>query len=530
KKSDDLSSLKSELDAERKRHGFTPSKPSESVVSDPVKPELVSSVGSGDNVSEPVVKAESRPSSIDDDLSSLKSELDAERKRHGIPAEEPVPKPETQKPEPEPAVTTVTPPDMDKTEEKELEELKSEVVSKKETKGIIPPMKRPITEQSSIHPIKTAGSSGKPPVKKIAVVFIILAIVGVIAYVGVSFLGQTPSFTCWNGELVEDSMLCPPQPTTTTILEVTTSTSSTSTTQYIMETTTSTQTYVECSQNSDCVKPTPYIPFCDSNYVKAPDVKYTCIHPGTPQSYCKSLVQPPRLVKVCQQNEYCWAGECYPEYCRNKKRDIPLGEQKIDCGGLCRPCNQTDILCNVNTDCGVDACGLPYCNKQQNPTNNCTRNICYDPGTAKATCGQKKTVEILEVCGRARYCVEGQDDCMEDPKKANCHDCTQNQGEEGVDCGGPCVACAKKPIIYDRLNLTATDIIEYQGYQLKLDRLIREINCSTGVKLTITDLYSVSKDKTIDRHANAQYFDMEFGFLHADTNSALIWIRKHIPE
>jgi hypothetical protein len=332
---------------------------------------------------------------------------------------------------------------------------------------------------------------------------------------------------CWNGELVEDQMICPPIPTTT-FLETTT-------TLYLPQTTFLTTTTVPvvdiaCMSDSDCEKTTPFVPFCDGNIIKAADVKYTCMRSGTPQSRCTSLVQPPKIIEVCPEKHYCHGGQCYPEHCRNKVRDFDKGEEKIDCGGPCRPCNQTDVLCRINSDCGIDSCGTPYCNAQQNPTNNCTRNICTYPGTPQSQCTIENTVEVLQQCSRNQYCREGDPYCRSDGAKANCYDCIQNQGEERIDCGGPCRPCAPIPLIYDTLNLTATETIQYQTYKLKLDRLIREINCSTGARITITDLYGVSKAHTIDRYTNTQYFDIELGFLNADTNSALIWIRKHTPE
>ena len=126
-------------------------------------------------------------------------------------------------------------------------------------------------------------------------------------------------------------------------------------------------------------------------------------------------------------------------------------------------------------------------------------------------------------------CVEGQDDCMESSGTANCHDCVKNQGERGVDCGGPCQACTNIPSTHDTLNLTATAVIDYQRYQLKLDKLSREINCSTGAFVRATDQYGFARTYKVSAQNSAEFYDITFGFLSADTNSASIWIvRKNV--
>ena len=361
-----------------------------------------------------------------------------------------------------------------------------------------------------------------PPTKIILMILLLIAVAAG-AYMLIINQPETEiKIQCWDGSIVTDTSLCPVITTTTeTTASTTTSTTSTTTT-----TTTIISAPVTCSDNKMCENPIPYFPYCDGKIIKNNNLKFLCIHPGAPDSYCKSLVTDPKIVKVCESDEYCYVGECYPEHCRNHIRDYVDGEEKVDCGGDCRLCNTTDTLCNNNKDCGLDTCGAPYCNPQLNPQNNCTRYTCKNPGTAQAKCTIKNTVEVLEICGRGRTCVEGQDNCMPGYGQNNCHDCIQDQGEQGIDCGGPCKACATKPYTYDTLNLTATDTIEYQGYQLKLNNLLREISCSTGAAIQVTDPYAKTVNKKVTFYDNANYFDITFGMLNADNSTIRIWITK----
>jgi hypothetical protein len=292
---------------------------------------------------------------------------------------------------------------------------------------------------------------------------------------------------------------------------------------------TTTTLEVKCTNNSQCARPIPFLPYCEGKFVKTPDVKYTCIHPGAPDSYCQTMAATPRLVKACEQDQYCWGGECWPSHCGNRLRDWPQGEERIDCGGDCRPCNQTDVQCAKNSECGQDTCTDAYCNAAKNPTANCTINICDNAGQPSARCTQQSIVRVLEICTQGMTCYESQAHCLEAHGKASCHDCTINQGEQDVDCGGPCEACASRPPVYDTLNLTATETVEYQQYTIKLGRLTREITCSTGAEVTATDPYGFSKSLKISMHEPAEFYDIKFGMISADTNSIKIWITKKIP-
>jgi hypothetical protein len=75
---------------------------------------------------------------------------------------------------------------------------------------------------------------------------------------------------------------------------------------------------------------------------------------------------------------------------------------------------------------GGEVCGNGTCGSGED-CNNCTT----DCGTCGATCGANG-------CESGEDCNSCSQDCGACP---TCSDGVQNQGESGVDCGGPCAAC-----------------------------------------------------------------------------------------
>ena len=501
---EELDELKAELEKERSKYA----------VKKPATP-------AGQQAAAPPVVASAKPQEgEEEDLEALKAELDAERAKHAIPA----------KPPPPPAPPKPTAPTPKPAEEKPITQTAKIELTPIPQKKIVRPTLEPLTQPKEDSELIPETEPKKTVVKKsrpILLIILLIALIAAAAYIITSQKSQPEvNYQCWDESWVKDKSECP----------ATTTTQTTKTTRYLppkttttIETTTTTTIQMACASNSECEKPVPYAPFCDGKYVKIPAVKYTCIHPGTPDSYCQALATTPKLLQTCEDVEYCYGGQCFPEHCRNKMRDPDHGETKVDCGGKCRPCTQTDTICYKNIDCGKDECTAPYCNSAQNPTHDCTRNICNNPSKTQATCTQDKTTEVLQVCTRGKKCIDGQDDCMEGGGLANCHNCIQDQGELGVDCGGPCKSCATKVSYYDILNLTAADTIEYQTYTLKLERLLREMNCSVGANVRAQDPYGFSKSLKIDHYTNAEFYDIKFGMIEADTNSIRVWINKKIP-
>ncbi len=377
-----------------------------------------------------------------------------------------------------------------------------------------------------------------PPAKKqkasktSPLILIVLLLVVAAAAIGGYLITQQQHtitrYQCWDNTWVEDQTLCP---TPTTLPAPTTTEAPPTTTIFSKTTTTTIQPTgpIVCYNNSMCEKPAPYMPYCEDRYVKTPAVKNLCYHPGLEDSYCQTIAATPSLVKTCDAGQYCYGGECYPSFCRDHTRNIDKGEEKVDCGGPCKPCSLAEPICNKESDCGKDQCSDPYCNSARNPTQNCIRNVCENPGTEDAKCTQKNTIEVIEICGQWKKCVDGHAACYEGRGDANCHNCIQDQGEEGTDCGGPCKPCATRPPNYDTLNLTATQTIGYQGYQLKLNALLREINCSAGADIQAIDPYGFTKNIKITQYNSTEFYDIRVGMLDATANSIRVWIVKKVP-
>jgi hypothetical protein len=458
--------------------------------------------------------------------------IPAEEPAPTIPAEEPAPvPPEEPTPppaeEPTPPVEEPAPPPAE--EPAPPTPTEPEIPVEQEARPVKPEASE-ITWGEPAEPEAGEEETGKPgrriphiPVKMVVLLVIVVVAVGVFMMLPETSQPKT-LYQCPSGGFVSDPSRCPkPESTTTTttiiIVQTTLPPQTTSTT------TTTLPPEINCTSNEDCRVETPYRPFCDGKYVKTPYVIYYCINPHTPESYCMARASTPKLVKTCGELEYCWAGECYPEHCTNKKLDE--NETLVDCGKLCRNCTEDDAVCYSNLDCGVDTCGTPYC-MYGDVYANCTQYICLNPMQGNASCTVKETVKLIDKCGRGELCIEGQDDCMRGRgAEANCHDCIRNQGEHGIDCGGPCPPCAVRPKeAVNKLNLTATGSFTYEHYKLSLQKLIRPELCTTGARVTVRSPDGPWRTETVTYYKNAEVYGLHLGLIWGDTNSALIWVYK----
>jgi hypothetical protein len=139
----------------------------------------------------------------------------------------------------------------------------------------------------------------------------------------------------------------------------------------------------------------------------------------------------------CGAGNACDDVFCVPGHCVNDAMDANLGETDEDCGGLCRRCS-TGKGCLADSDCLDGVCMGGNCKPPS-----CSDGVTND-GETGIDCGGPPS------CPR---CPEGQgcdfsSDCAsgvcwagvcEAPK---CTDGVQNGDETGIDCGGACaVAC-----------------------------------------------------------------------------------------
>jgi len=144
--------------------------------------------------------------------------------------------------------------------------------------------------------------------------------------------------------------------------------------------------------------------------------------------------------------DLCRKDRCVPATCDNTMPDP--GETDIDCGGPdCPPCS-ADKTCGQNADCegtcdtmGTMKCVAPSCadtimNGDETDID-CGGMTCIKEMPAKKCQATQKCLVPADC--ESGVCKSG---LCQDP---TCSDYTQNQGEEGIDCGGPCSPCAMTP-------------------------------------------------------------------------------------
>jgi cysteine-rich repeat protein len=132
------------------------------------------------------------------------------------------------------------------------------------------------------------------------------------------------------------------------------------------------------------------------------------------------------------------------------------GETGVDCGGPCAACGPTHVCGNGIVETGEqcddgNTVNTDFC------SNTCISATCSDGiqnhGETGVDCGGpcSACAPPPPVCGNGileagEQCDDGNtvntDNCTNLCKTATCTDGAQNHGETGVDCGGPCAACA----------------------------------------------------------------------------------------
>ncbi|CAF1603323.1 unnamed protein product [Adineta ricciae] len=154
--------------------------------------------------------------------------------------------------------------------------------------------------------------------------------------------------------------------------------------------------------------------------------------------------------KACDDGSACVAAtDCKTGWCnKNKICKAPTcvdgeqnqGETGVDCGGSCAPTKACDdgSACVAATDCKTG-----WCNKNKI----CKAPTCSDSeqnqGETGVDCGgscaPSKACDDGSACVAATDCKTGWCNKNQICKAPTCVDGEQNQGETGVDCGGPCV-------------------------------------------------------------------------------------------
>ena len=96
--------------------------------------------------------------------------------------------------------------------------------------------------------------------------------------------------------------------------------------------------------------------------------------------------------------------------------------------------------CVIDLDCGVNSTSKIRCYKDF-----VVRDVntlrCAGGGSYNASCVNETSVEFLEWCRYGESCLPERGVCG--PKGRTCFDKIQNNGEVGIDCGGPCKPCSQ---------------------------------------------------------------------------------------
>lgn len=184
----------------------------------------------------------------------------------------------------------------------------------------------------------------------------------------------------------------------------------------------------------------------------------------------------------CQFDSDCDSGNCvngqcvYPKHCYNGNLDP--NETDIDCGGECARCDNGEE-CDRNSDCRSGYCANGVCKNRPQPRGggggggggtswrrfyDVEEEITPTPGAGIMCngtwqCGEwgdcqqegyryRDCVWVSEdptvQCGLRPAAPAMAEQCRYVPERiveATCFDGIQNQGELGIDCGGPCAPC-----------------------------------------------------------------------------------------
>jgi cysteine-rich repeat protein len=157
-------------------------------------------------------------------------------------------------------------------------------------------------------------------------------------------------------------------------------------------------------------------------------------------------------------NDDVCSNACVQARCTDGVRN--QGETGTDCGGPCSAC----VVCGDGVVEGTEQCDDGNAVNNDTCSNACVTATCSDgarnQGEAGIDCGGPCSACV--VCGDGvvtgtEQCDDGNavnnDTCSNACVAATCSDGVQNQGETGPDCGGPCVACATVCMV-NRLTTT----------------------------------------------------------------------------
>lgn len=153
----------------------------------------------------------------------------------------------------------------------------------------------------------------------------------------------------------------------------------------------------------------------------------------------------------------------YSEICFNGKKD--LIEYGVDCGGRCPSCPTCLDGIQNQGELGID-CGGPCTKPCPGITSTTTSTSTTSLNVTTTSTSSTTTMEEITTSSTtSSVIVTTSTSTITTTIAASCSDGIRNQGEEGVDCGGPCMPCIEIPpeAAYYGLGGVAIIVILYLG-------------------------------------------------------------------
>ena len=194
---------------------------------------------------------------------------------------------------------------------------------------------------------------------------------------------------------------------------------------------------VACSQNSDCgMNGFVGTTFCSGTSVFQNFISYTCINPGSENSYCLNSTAAQQK-QICSQNQICSNGICVDQMI-NCSMDSQCNDNNPytfdQCINPATPysyCNHVAIACSSNSDCGDnELIGSHFC-MNGNVFQNFYTFTCNNPGKIGAYCSNSTSPQLLQTCSSGQTCNNGS--CVSVTCSQN-SDCGQSGFIDGLFC------------------------------------------------------------------------------------------------
>ncbi len=194
-------------------------------------------------------------------------------------------------------------------------------------------------------------------------------------------------------------------------------------------------------------------PFCDGNNDAADTfIDHTCNNGGTGNAACTATTTP-MVIDDCTATETCENGACVSVACFvNGDCDDGNVNTQDDCispGTGASFCLNTAIVCNQESDCGIDGfLGNTFCDGSGDVSDTLRDHTCNNAGTNTSSCSAVDTVLLFDDCTASEACENGacqtvacfvNGDC--DDGNVNTEDVCVGPGTANATCVNTAITC-----------------------------------------------------------------------------------------